>query len=201
MNAKQPVDWIAAAVKAAATGKMANTLAKALAKRYSDRWQFVDFLGPAGRESAGIVDILAIRKSGLNPDLDGLKKLDLFDIWIIQVKGGSAPDPKPEEVARMKLVQKHYHAKGLILFRWKKSNPSETGFCLLDEKDDWVKESPARLFGKDSSALSVKKSPKSVKQDPSPPISAVADGMSPANKASVTRRKQQAAKAMKASKV
>lgn len=147
MKEIQPVDWIAAAAKAAATGKMANTLAKALAKRYSKRWQFVDFLGPAGRESAGIVDIIAIRKSGAQPDISGLKKLDLFDIWIMQVKGGSARDPNHDDILRMKLVQQHYAAKGVVLFRWNEAKPKETGFFLLAENDTWIKEHPSRLFG------------------------------------------------------
>ena len=63
-----PVEkWQAAFAKSEATWKMANTLAKALAKRSSKRWQFVDFLGPKGRESAGVVDILAIRKNSAKP--------------------------------------------------------------------------------------------------------------------------------------
>ena len=201
MNEKQPVDWIAAQIKAASTGKMANTLAKALAKRYSKRWQFIDFLGPAGRESAGIVDIFAIRKSSNEPEIPGLKKLDLFDIWIMQVKGGSASDPKLQDISRMKLVQKHYHAKGVILFRWEKSNTEKTGFFLLNESDQWVRESPAQLFGSSPPARAGKKIAKTNRLDSSPSISTVGDGRSPAEKTRATRRKSQAAKATKSSTI
>lgn len=94
--------WAEAARRAQMTGKMANTLAKALAKRYAYRWQFIDFLGPNKRESAGIVDILAIRKSSRTPLPEGLKKLDAFDLQIIQVKGGKALRPSPAEILRMR---------------------------------------------------------------------------------------------------
>jgi hypothetical protein len=53
------------------------------------RWRFVQFGGVTGSESRGIVDILAIRKNH-RTIRDGLKRGDLLDIVLIQVKGGSA---------------------------------------------------------------------------------------------------------------
>lgn len=140
--------WRAAADRAYATGKMAKTLAKALASRFSHRWQFIDFLGPKGHESAGIVDILAIRKCGKPPAIKGLKRLDTFDIQLIQVKGGSARLPSAEEVTRLRLVQKHYRADRVVLFQWVKGASSE--FFLLGPKGAWLPTSASQLFGSGS---------------------------------------------------
>lgn len=138
--------WQAAAAKAAQTGKMANTLAKALAKRSSKRWQFVDFLGPNGRESAGIVDIVAIRKSSTKLTHSVLKPLDLFDIILIQVKGGSAPEPTNPDILRLKAVKDIYNAKGIVLFQWRKGLAS--GFYLLNEDTHkWEQKTAVKLFG------------------------------------------------------
>ena len=135
-----------AAGKAQATGKMANTLAKALAKRFGGRWRFVDFHGPNGFESAGIVDIIAIRKCGKQPTVAGLKKLDLFDIQLIQVKGGTAPLPGAEDIARLRAVQKYYKATGVVLYEWVKGKRSS--FSALEEKlDTWIETPAAHLFG------------------------------------------------------
>ena len=84
-------------------------------------WQFVEFLGDAGRESAGIVDLLAMRK---NFDKKGNKKLgmkegDSLEIIQIQVKGGTSGNPSKEDIKRMKKVSEHYHFSETILSRWK----------------------------------------------------------------------------------
>lgn len=147
--------WVQAAARAVHTGKMANTLAKALGKRFAYRWQFVDFLGPNGRESAGIVDILAIRKSGRSPGA-GLKRLDTFDMQIIQVKGGTAPRPKDAEIARLRQVQKIYGADRVVLFEWRAGEG--TLFSVLDDKTtDWHEATPAFLFGRIDRAAVVRK--------------------------------------------
>lgn len=144
---KSPEEWFEIINKVHRTGKMANTLAKALAKRYAYRWQFVDFRGSGGEESAGVVDIIAIRKSGIKPDIDGLKSLDLFDIILIQVKGGSAAQPKADDVNRLKLVKAHYHAHAIVLFEWNKKKQI-TRFSELDDCDVWAETTAAKLFGK-----------------------------------------------------
>ena len=146
-KAKSAKEWIEIIRAVHHTGKMANTLAKALAKRYAYRWQFIDFRGPGGQESAGVVDIIAIRKSGIKPDIDGLKSLDLFDIILIQVKGGSAALPKEDDVNRLKLVKDHYHAHAVVLFEWNKKKQI-TRFSELDDCDVWAETTATKLFGK-----------------------------------------------------
>jgi hypothetical protein len=146
MNTKTSSEWAEIVAKARRTGKMANTLAKALANRYAYRWRFVDFRGPNGEESAGIVDIVAIRKSGKAPSIIGLKKLDLLDIIIIQVKGGTAKDPTADDIARLKLVGKQYNAQAIVLFTWSKEKKIAE-FCALDGKNEWVATTAAKLFG------------------------------------------------------
>src|ERR671918_220187 len=53
------------------------------------RWQLVGFPGPAGRESAGIVDLIAIRKDHATTSVR-YKRGDLFEIIRIQIKGSGA---------------------------------------------------------------------------------------------------------------
>ena len=84
-------------------------------------WHFIEFKGGAGRESAGIVDLLAMRK---NFDKKGNKKLgmkegDSLEIIQIQVKGGTSGNPSKEDIKRMKKVSEHYHFSETILSRWK----------------------------------------------------------------------------------
>jgi len=103
--------------KAFATGMLATVLTKDKIKKIGKRWQLVEFTGPEGRESTGIVDLLAIRKdhrqnTDFNPG-------DLFEIIIIQVKGGDPPDrPKREEIVRMRIVADEYYAKNIVLAEW-----------------------------------------------------------------------------------
>jgi hypothetical protein len=144
---KSPEQWVEAVAKARNTGRIANLLAKALAKRYACRWQFIDFLGMGGRESAGVVDILAIRKSGARPDAPGLKTWDLFDITLIHVKGGSVPAPTVPEIARLRLVQAKYDAKQVVLFKCCKEE-KVADFFRLGEDGSWVLASAASFFGK-----------------------------------------------------
>lgn len=137
--------WRKAAERAHRTGKMANTLAKALAGRFAHRWQFMDFRGPNGHESSGVVDILAIRKCGKPPGTSGLKKLDSFDIQLIQVKGGGARLPTFEEISRLRLVQQRYHANRVVLFQWIKGETST--FSTLESDDSWSNCKANQLFG------------------------------------------------------
>ena len=56
------------------------------------RWHLVGFPGPAGRESAGIVDLIAMRKD--HTTANGVfKRGDLFEIILIQIKGGGRAGP------------------------------------------------------------------------------------------------------------
>lgn len=135
----EPTKMQVAAGKAIKTAKTATTLAKAHLARESNkhggRWQWVDFLGPKGRESAGIVDILAIRKRwklSAGPEFEKLKHLDLFDIMLIQVKGGSAAMPTADDIARMEVVADHYNACNVLLYQWNEKDKQSTGFRVLN---------------------------------------------------------------------
>ena len=114
------------------------------------RWQLVGFPGPAGRESAGIVDLIAIRKDHGTPDA-GFERGDLFEIILIQVKGGSAPRPSPEDVNRLWAVAERYRAKAVMLAEWKKGG--ELTFSTLRTRDGrpdfpkpWEEIDPGTLF-------------------------------------------------------
>ncbi|RZJ24206.1 MAG: hypothetical protein EOO54_10125 [Haliea sp.] len=136
----------AASAKAIASWRMANTLCKALAKRTSYRWQFFDFLGPNRRESAGIVDIVAMRKSGKAPGSGPLKRYDLFELVLIQVKGGAARWPTAQEIDRLKEVARVYNATAVVLFEWKLKTHSR--YLVLDEQtSEWVETRASKLFG------------------------------------------------------
>jgi len=114
---KGQTDWVAAEEKAFATGMLATVLTKEKIKKIGRRWQLNEFTGPEGRESAGIVDLLAIRKdhrknTEFNPG-------DLFEIIIIQVKGGDPPQrPDREDIVRMRIVSDEYYAKHIVLAEW-----------------------------------------------------------------------------------
>src|SRR5690349_3056071 len=70
------------------------------------RWQLVGFPGPAGRESAGIVDLLAIRKDHTTV-IGDFKHGDLFEIILIQIKGGGAKRPGTKDILCLKAVAEH----------------------------------------------------------------------------------------------
>jgi len=133
--------WQIAAQTAIETARVATALAKAHlireSRKHGGRWQWVDFPGPKGRESAGIVDILAIRKrwdvSEL-PEDEVLKHLDVFDIMLIQVKGGRAKMPTEEDIARMERVAELYRIDKVLLYQWNDKKKTETGYRVLDRE-------------------------------------------------------------------
>jgi hypothetical protein len=89
------------------------------------RWQLVGFPGPAGQEAAGIVDLLAIRKNHKKVSAP-LKRGDLFEIIVIQIKGTSGKrlnKPTKEENRRLKAVAKYYNARSVVLAEWMKGRP------------------------------------------------------------------------------
>jgi hypothetical protein len=59
----------------------------------------VNFTGRAGRESTGVVDLLAIRK---DHSIDAVKhRGDFLEMILIQVKRGGAPRPNGKDIARL----------------------------------------------------------------------------------------------------
>jgi hypothetical protein len=128
---------LTAAEKAIRTAKWATTMTKwhigfvTNGKRFGSkkvkpirRWQLVGFPGPAGRESAGIVDLMAIRKDHKRLSAK-FKRGDLFEIILIQIKGGGARWPSAEEIDRMWAVAKHYRARDVLLAKWMKGSKVE----------------------------------------------------------------------------
>jgi hypothetical protein len=107
------------------------------------RWNLVEFGGKSKSEARGIVDLIAIRKDH-RQEGPALKRGDLFEIVLIQAKGGSAPRPKPEDIARLKRVAKHHGASAVVLAEWKRGERLDLS---LLKKDEWHPVSPDEVFG------------------------------------------------------
>jgi len=89
MQAPPMTDWKAAQQKAAKTARWAVTMTKCRIRKLIAKttWNLITFCGKKGGESVGIVDLVAIRKDhGIG--VYGLKRGDVFEIILIQVKGG-----------------------------------------------------------------------------------------------------------------
>ena len=109
---------------AAYTERWAVTMAKVcirqvVAKTPFPRWHLVNFSGPDGGESRGVVDLVAIRKDHSAPRA-GTKRDDAFQIILIQVKGGHAAKPTAEDGKRLRAVAHHHHALAVLLAAWRK---------------------------------------------------------------------------------
>lgn len=103
------------------TSRWAKTMTKWLiSRRHKNgaKWHVVNFVGFSNSESRGIVDLLALRKDHLTTD-SKVKRGDLFEIVLIQVKGGSAPFPTEEDITRLKKVSKYHRAKAIVLSEWR----------------------------------------------------------------------------------
>lgn len=145
---------------AAKTARWAVTMAR-WAIRYSTsgkrphtknvtRWQVVAFPGPRGGESRGIVDVLAIRKDH-RPASRVFARGDLFEIVLIQVKGGGAAWPRAFDIDRLRAVQAHHHARAVVLVVWMRGAGSRF-FTLSDRigvagKNAWREVDPCSIFG------------------------------------------------------
>jgi len=103
----------------------------------------VDFGGKTKAEARGIVDLLAIRKDHRN-DRIGLKRGDLFDIILIQTKGGAAPRPTPDDVARLSRVARHHRAKAIVLAEWRRGEKLD---FFKFERNQWQPINPGDIFG------------------------------------------------------
>lgn len=103
----------------------------------------MDFEGKTKAEARGIVDLIAIRKDHRH-DGPNLKRGDLFEIVLIQTKGGSAPGPTAEDVARLSRVAKYHRAKAVVLAQWQRAEKLEL-FRLNGTR--WQSVSPDEIFG------------------------------------------------------
>ena len=132
--------------KAQNTAKWARTMTKWLvtySRQTGAKWNVVDFGGKTKSEARGIVDLMAIRKDH-RKEVPGLKRGDLFEIVLIQTKGGTAPRPTAEDVVRLSKVAKHHRAKAVVLAEWKKADKLAL-FWLKD--NNWKCVTPVAIFG------------------------------------------------------
>jgi hypothetical protein len=133
---KTEVNELTPAQKARHTDKWTEIICRAVTSRRTKRWKFVSFRGAAGGEWRGVVDMLAIRKATAAPNRSDLKAGDLFEIVLIQMKGGSARKPGMEERRRLDLVAQEYSAKAVILFEWDRGKV--TRFSKLTDDLEWA---------------------------------------------------------------
>jgi hypothetical protein len=123
-------------VKTHTTGRWAEIMFRALSRRVAKRWEFVSFRGKGKGEWKGVVDIVAIRKDTSQPENAKLKRGDLFEIILVQVKGGTAPPPTKEDCIRLREVARRYDAR-VVLFEWKKG--VYWRFHVLDDRSlRWI---------------------------------------------------------------
>lgn len=131
--------------KAQRTSRWAKTMTKWLITKTGDagvRWKFVEFGGANGNESYGIVDILAVRKNH-KPPREGLKRGDLLDIVLIQVKGGSARRPSESDIERLIRVAQEHRARAVVLAEWVKGKQLRLHMLI---KRTWVPCEPSSVF-------------------------------------------------------
>jgi hypothetical protein len=108
------------------------------------KWRLVEFGGPTGAESGGIVDMIAIRK-------DHRRRLDrnagdIFEIVLIQVKGGSAKMPSAADIIRLAAVKEYHRANEVVLSEWRKKEKLQLRRLVGTE---WqLVEDPAEILGK-----------------------------------------------------
>jgi hypothetical protein len=135
-----------ATAKAHSVGRWAETMFRALSSRHAKRWKFISFRGEGGGESRGVVDVLAIRKDTTAPTDVALKAYDLFDIVLVQCKGGGAAAPTKDDIKRLRRVAKVYRAKAIVLFEWK-SGTSAALKKLAPRGFDWMESTGRDIFG------------------------------------------------------
>lgn len=137
--------WHEASKEAHRTARWARTMTKWLISRNHNKgakWHVVNFVGSNNSESRGIVDLLAIRKDH-RINNSKIKRGDLFEVVLIQVKGGCASFPTGEDIARLKQVSKHHRAKAIVLSEWK---PKRRLQLYLLKQKKWIEIKPSELF-------------------------------------------------------
>ena len=132
-------------VKAHTTGRWAEIIFRALSTRVADRWQFVSFRGSNKGEWRGVVDVIAIRKDTSQPQSEVLKRGDLFDIVLVQIKGGSARGPTEADKQRLRQLSKYYRARAIVQFQWRNGHSSK--FSVLQRNGEWQPATGTEIFG------------------------------------------------------
>ena len=140
--------WTNAAEKAKRVAAWAKTMTKVVISQKQDKsppWHVINFRGPNKAESRGIVDMLAVRRNHAEPALP-LKRGDLFEIVLIQTKGGNAKLPNATDRERLRKVGAEYNAKAILLSEWKEGSLPK--FYQL-KSDDWIElRDISVVFGK-----------------------------------------------------
>ena len=131
--------------KSGNTDRWTEILFRALTARVAKRWKFVSFRGTGGGEWRGVVDVLAIRKETARSEHSVLKSGDLFEIVLVQMKGGSARGPSPADILRLRAVKRRYRAEAIVLFAWKRGHSSH--FLKLGNGLEWRRSSAKEIFG------------------------------------------------------
>ena len=137
--------FVKAQKKSSYIDKWAETMTKhgiSLKTKKSNPWRFANFRGPKGGESAGAIDLLAVRRKIVKYKT----KSDLLEIILIQVKG-SATKPKwptSDHVKRMKNAKKSCNAKQLVLVRY--TYKKEKQYYYLTKGNEWMESSIEGIF-------------------------------------------------------
>lgn len=118
---------------------------RAVSTRVAKRWRFMSFRGKGKGEWRGVVDVLAIRKDTSVPRNSDLKRGDLFEVILVQMKGGTAQAPSIEERRRLREVAKYYRAQAVVLFQWDRGRT--TGFYTLTRSLQWEPSTCRQIFG------------------------------------------------------
>ena len=102
------------------------------------------------------------RRSGIDGDrrLTGIRKNhqkpkapfkcgDLFEVILIQIKGGGAKRPGKSEIKRLRDAAKYYNARDVVLAEWVKGNQLKFNWLVdyrADPKKAWGEVDPGVLF-------------------------------------------------------
>ena len=102
---------------------------------------------PVGSRQGSLM-LLAIRKNHGKPKTP-FKRGDLFEIILIQIKGGGAKRPDKSEIKRLRDVAKYYNARDVVLAEWVKGNHLKFNWLInyrADPKKAWGEVDPGVLF-------------------------------------------------------
>lgn len=96
---------------------------------------------------------MAVRKDHSVPATEGLKRGDLLKIVLLQIKGGSARWPTPQDILRLQRVRRHHRAEAVVLAEWHRGR-QPTLYRLpnrlrhdFDAKAVWQPVEPEDVFG------------------------------------------------------
>ena len=131
--------------KARHTDRWTEIILRAVSTKVAKRWRFVSFRGKNHGEWRGVVDVVALRKNTGDPGRTPLRRGDLFEIILIQMKGGSARRPSLEERQRLRVVARYYRARAVVLFEWNRGK--KTAFSELTRRLEWEASTGQRIFG------------------------------------------------------